>query len=362
VLSSLQQLPALVLGQLQDRMVIRMFKHEGLLLSTFGRTALPSVSSLLSAYPEGSEVRQSFSTASFQLYSGIMTHASAELPTAAELRNIAVAAAHAAGYPLKAAFRSHMDVELKSSAHDLVTVWDRQTETTLIDLLSGAVPDSRFTGEEGGSHGEGRVEWIIDPIDGTSNFAHGFAMFSVSVAAAVDNVVLAGVVYDPINGWTFSADDDAAYLAVGDGPEEVLSPTSKAGLPEANLSLLTNFPGAWAVEKYGADALQTFGTLVTTYATVRRIVSGALELCHLAAGWSDAVINCRTSPWDVAAAQLVLRRAGGSFLPYGVRGSHTWDGTETEDLHLAPGYVGLGPGVQAPTSQDVVARFVRRDA
>lgn len=291
-----------------------------------------------------------------------MTHSRSPLPSAAELRRIAVTAAHSAGAPLKNAFRSQMDVELKTSAHDLVTVWDTQTETTLIDLLSSAVPDSRFTGEEGGSHGEGRVEWIIDPIDGTSNFAHGFAMFSVSVAAAVDNVVLAGVVYDPINEWTFSADDVAAYLINRDGKETVLSPASKDGVAEENLALLTNFPGAWGVEKYGVEALEAFGKLVTTYATVRRIVSGALELCHLAAGWSDVVINCRTSPWDVAAAQLILRRAGGNYLPYGTRGEQSWNGSVTDDLHLAPGYLGLGPGVQAPTSADVVARFVRHGA
>ncbi|TLP74085.1 inositol monophosphatase family protein [Nesterenkonia sphaerica] len=291
-----------------------------------------------------------------------MTHRPAVLPNAGELRDIAVTAARTAGDPLRTAFRSQMEVELKTSAHDLVTVWDRQTEDTLIDLLRDAVPDSRFTGEEGGAHGHGRVEWIIDPIDGTSNFAHGFAMFSVSIAAAVDDQVLAGVVYDPISRTLFSADDAAAYLAIDDGPDHVLNPTSKAGATEQSLSVLTNFPGAWGVERYGNEALEAFGTLVTTFATVRRIVSGALELCHLAAGWSDVVINCRTSPWDIAAGQLILRRAGGKFLPHGTRDGRSWDGTETHDLHLAPGYLGLGPGVQAPTAEEVVARFVRHGA
>ena len=291
-----------------------------------------------------------------------MDHSLSAMPTAAELRSIAVSAAHSAGEPLKSAFRSQMDVEQKTSAHDLVTVWDRQTEATLVELLNQAVPDSRFTGEEGGSHGQGKVEWIIDPIDGTSNFAHGFAMFSVSVAAAVNDVVLAGVVYDPINNLTFSADDDAAYLSTRGGQETVLTPASKVGVPESSLSLLTNFPGPWAVERHGEEALQAFGNLVATFATARRIVSGALELCHLAAGWSDAVINCRTSPWDVAAAQLVLRRAGGSYRPYGVCGERSWNGVETEDCHLAPGYLGLGPGVEAPTAAGVVARFVRCSA
>ncbi|GAA1818220.1 inositol monophosphatase family protein [Nesterenkonia flava] len=292
-----------------------------------------------------------------------MSHSPAEPrradPSAAELRRVAISAAHEAGDPLKTAFRSQMDIQLKTSAHDLVTVWDRRTEETLVSLLSDAVPDSRFLGEEGGTRGSGRIEWIIDPIDGTSNFAHGFAMFSISIAAVIDDVVLAGVVYDPINELTFSADDDAAYLADRDGTERVLTPASREGVPEENLSLLTNFPGAWAVETHGDEALRAFAGLVTTYATVRRIVSGALELCHLAAGWSDAALNCRTSPWDIAAAQLVLRRAGGRFLPYGTRGERTWSGEQTPDLHLTSGYLGLAPGASAPTAEDVVRRFTR---
>lgn len=297
----------------------------------------------------------------------ISTHyaSTASLPSAAALRSMAVAAAHTAGEPLKAAFRSQMDVQQKSSAHDLVTVWDRKTEATLIELLSQALPDSRFTGEEGGCHGTGAVEWIIDPIDGTSNFAHGFAMFSISIAAALDDVVLAGVVYDPINNLTFSADDRAAYLATADQGETVLNTAATDDdaadydRAETHLSLVTSFPGPQEVERCGAEALQAFGALVAGYATVRRIVSGALELCYVAAGWTDVVLHTDTRPWDVAAAQLVLRRAGGRYLPYGTRGRKSWDGTEAEDAHLAPGYLGLGPSAEAPTAAGVVARFVR---
>ncbi len=247
---------------------------------------------------------------------------------------------------------------MKTSNSDLVTIYDQQTEETLIRLLSEAVPDSRFTGEEGGAHGGGRLEWIIDPIDGTSNFAHGFDHFSVSIGAAIDDVVVAGVVYDPINELTFSADDDAAYLSARDASETVLAPTPKTGTAEPHLNLLTNFPGPRIVEEYGTEALEVFGQLVGTYATVRRIVSGALELCYAAAGWADVVINCRTSPWDIAPAQLILCRAGGTFLPYGTRGEWTFDGTSSPHAHLAPGYVGLGPGVDSPSALAPVERFV----
>lgn len=284
-------------------------------------------------------------------------------------------AAQDAGAPLAEAFRSRMEVSVKTSAHDLVTFHDAETERRLVGELSAAVPDSRFTGEEGGAQGQGSLEWIIDPIDGTSNFAHGFAMFSVSIAAAWQDEVVAGVVHDPVNGLTFSADDDGAHLQAPEQSEHPLAPAPRArptagedaeqhGAPDAeqHLNLVTSFPSAEMVERHGSAALEAFGELVSTYSTVRRLVSGALELCHAAAGWADVVGGCRTSPWDVAAAQLILRRAGGRYLPFGGRGEgRSWDGEEVPDRHLAPGYVGLAPGSSAPTAERLIEEFSRAD-
>ena len=278
------------------------------------------------------------------------------LPASAQLRGIAVQAAHEAGLVLQRAFRSHMAVETKSSAQDLVTVWDQRTEDTLVAALTEAVPDSRITGEEGGTHGAGRLEWIIDPIDGTSNFAHGFAMFSVSIAAALDDEVVAGVVHDPISRLTFSADDEAAWLCVGDQKERRLKPEPKPHQSEDRLNLVTSYPSAEVIARRGSAALATFGELVSTYATVRRVVSGALELCHAAAGWADAAAGVGTRPWDVGAGQLILRRAGGRYLPFGARCGRSWTGDDaSRDRHLAPDYVGLAPGVNAPTIEAAVA-------
>lgn len=294
----------------------------------------------------------------------------------AELRRLALQTAQAAGAPLKEVFRAAMEVTVKTSAHDLVTFHDIETERHLVDALSTAVPDSRFTGEEDGAQGHGALEWIIDPIDGTSNFAHGFAMFSISVAAAWEDEVIAAVVHDPVNGLTFSADDDGAYLQDGEHPERRLCPAPRArprsgGAPpapasaettqenaEQHLNLVTSFPSAEMLAAHGTAALEAFGQLVTTYSTVRRLVSGALELCHAAAGWADVVGGCRTSPWDVAAAQLILRRAGGRYLPFGSRaeGQH-WNGEEASGRHLAPGYLGLTPGAFAPTAERIIAEF-----
>lgn len=282
------------------------------------------------------------------------------LTTAAQLRRIAVRAAQEAGAPLKSAFRSQMPVHTKSSAHDLVTAWDRRTEETLIAALTAAVPDSRITGEEGGFQGHGRLEWIIDPIDGTSNFVHGFSMFSVSIAAALDDEVIAGVVHDPVNQLTFSADDDA-WLAAADAQESRLAPTPKTDAPEQQLNLMTSYPSAEVLAGHEAHALRSFAELVRTYSTVRRVVSGALELCHAAAGWADVAAGTGTHPWDVGAGQLILRRAGGRYLPFGTRGGHSWDGSEeAPGRHLAPDYVGLGPGVQAPTIAAAIAAHAER--
>lgn len=282
------------------------------------------------------------------------------LPRAAQLRRIGVRAARDAGVPLKSAFRSQMRVDTKSSAHDLVTVWDQRTEDTLVEALTAAVPDSRITGEEGGSQGQGRLEWIIDPIDGTSNFAHGFAMFSISIAAALDDEVIAAVVHDPVNELTFSADDDA-WLAAADAQERRLAPTPKTHVSEDRLNLVTSYPSAEVLAASEAQALGGFAELVRTYSTVRRVVSGALELCHAAAGWADVAAGTGTHPWDVGAGQLILRRAGGRYLPFGTRHGRSWDGSEeAPGRHLAPDYVGLGPGVEAPTIARTIAAHAGR--
>lgn len=92
-----------------------------------------------------------------------------------------------------------MAVQTESAAHDLVTEWDTATENRLVELLTAAVPNSRITGGESGQHGHGQVEWIIAQIDGTADFAHRNTIFSVSISAAIDDQVVAGVVHDPVH-------------------------------------------------------------------------------------------------------------------------------------------------------------------
>lgn len=307
-----------------------------------------------------------------------MPHTTASRPDPRQLRRIALQAAQTAGAPLVQAFRADprqpgLAVTTKTSTHDLVTVHDGATEDALASALTAAVPDSWITGEESGARGRGTLEWIVDPIDGTSNFAHGFAMFSISIAAVFAGEVIAGVVHDPVNQLSFSADDDGAYLSSGQRTETRLGPSSGgAARSGAQLNLMTSYPSAEVLAREGAAALEAFGEMVTGFSTVRRVVSGALELCHAAAGWSDVVLGVDTKPWDIAAGMLILRRAGGTYLAFGGDdepgpGGDAAPGPSgdarsagrTPD-HLAPDYLGLGPGVDSVLARRLLAEASAR--
>ncbi|NUL48437.1 inositol monophosphatase [Cellulosimicrobium funkei] len=301
------------------------------------------------------------------------------LPSPGGLRLLAVSAATACAPRLVKAFRAAPEISTKRNTHDLVTVHDRATEDELVRLLGEAVPGSRFVGEEGGARGTdaghdagplaspgplvpsgpGRLEWIVDPIDGTANFAHGFAMFSISIAAAVDGEVVAGVVLDPVNGLEFSADDAGAYLngeRFGAGAAAGGADAGDAGIArdESALSLVTSYPSAEALAVDGPAALDRFGRLVDAYATVRRTVSGALELAYTAIGWADVTLGVDTNPWDVGVGQLLVTRAGGHYLGL----FYDTLGPERRPAHLAPCYVAVAPGRTAPTAVRVLEETV----
>ncbi|WIK82248.1 inositol monophosphatase family protein [Micrococcus lylae] len=308
------------------------------------------------------------------------------VPSPAVLRRVAVDAAAGCVPALRAAFRAGPCVpttaahpSLKTNHHDLVTEYDRATEAALVRALTDAVPGSQVLGEETGAHGDPHhpLRWIVDPIDGTSNFTHGFAMFSVSIAAEVDGELVAAAIADPAAGQVFSSDDTGAWLAdlrlsspitcappcpdspekASDAPEagavvvteerplaEVARPAPDAALGEHGLNLVTSYPAGEALALEGSAALERFGELVRTYATVRRTVSGALELAYTAAGWADAALYVDTKPWDVAAGVHLLRAAGG-----------TWVGGD----HTTPFALALAPGRSAPTALRVLDDIIR---
>jgi myo-inositol-1(or 4)-monophosphatase len=259
---------------------------------------------------------------------------------------LAKSAALAVREPLMGAFRSAMVVDYKVDLHDIVTVHDKNAEATIRAFILMREPNSAIMGEEGGQIGTGDIQWYVDPIDGTANFARGLAFWCVSIAAVIDKEVVAGAIYDPVADLMFSADLDAAYL--NGKPIR-----SHAVADEAQATLITGYPVSRDFRLDGREvALANMGVLVETFSTMRRPGSAALSIAHVAAGWADAAAGFGVNAWDVAAAILILKKAGGRYepLPLGKVAPGTLD-------YLCPGYIATGEGASYP-SLDRVARSI----
>jgi myo-inositol-1(or 4)-monophosphatase len=256
----------------------------------------------------------------------------------ARLRDIAMRAALLVHEPLRAAFRSAMAVDYKVDLHDVVTKHDRESEAAIRAFILAEEPDSAVLGEEDGASGEGRVKWFVDPIDGTSNFARGLAFWCVSIGAVIDDEIIAGAILDPVTGNLFSADLSGAWLK-GDPLR------SKSVGDERQATLITGYPVSRDFRLDGRErALDHFGQLTETFSTLRRPGSAALSICHVAAGWADAAAGFGVNAWDVAAAILILRQAGGNYraLTLGKVDRNALD-------YFCPGYVATGEGGSYPT-------------
>lgn len=256
------------------------------------------------------------------------------------LMEVAAQAAQAVAGDLRAAFRADMAVAFKRDEHDPVTEHDRRAEARIREEILTRVPDSAIIGEEAGAQGSGTVQWFVDPIDGTANFARGLAFFCTSIGAVLDGRVLAGAVLDPIAGNLFTACDDGAYVN-----GERLAPAAGAG-SEARGLLITSYPSSRDVARDGAGpAGDRLIRLIGAFSTVRRCGSAALTLAHVAAGWADAALGIGINAWDVCAGQLMVIRSGGHYQPLGGAG---WD---------SPGYLAHGSSLRPAVLAEVAGEL-----
>jgi myo-inositol-1(or 4)-monophosphatase len=220
-------------------------------------------------------------------------------------------------------------IEFKGEV-DLVTEADRMAEAFLVERLRALLPEAAILAEEGGAHaGSPEVRWIVDPLDGTTNFAHGYPVFAVSVALQRAGEVTVGVVHDPTRGETFAAARGRGARRNG----EALRVTSCPGIGAA--LLVTGFP--YDVRMSERDNLAQFSSLAKRARGVRRSGSAALDLAYVAAGRFDGFWEEKLSPWDVAAGSLLVEEAGGRVTGY--RGERL----DLEDGHL----VAAGPALHA---------------
>ena len=212
-------------------------------------------------------------------------------------------AAREAGELQRAHFGAAIDVQMKSSSVDLVTEIDTRSEAVIRKHLTDAFPKDAILGEEGGA-GEGTSgrRWIVDPLDGTLNYAHHFPHFAVSIALECAGEPLVGVVYDPMRDEMFTAVRGAG-TRLNDRPVRV---SDRA--PIGTALLATGF--AYAAREDGAN-LPLFEAMLLAARGVRRAGAAALDLAFVAAGRLDGFWELTLKPWDTAAGVLLVREAGG---------------------------------------------------
>jgi myo-inositol-1(or 4)-monophosphatase len=237
-----------------------------------------------------------------------VTSPTAARPTAAELLDLAVATAREAG-DLVARGRGTAGehVQVKSSSVDLVTAVDRASEELVVGRLLGARPEDGLLGEEGGERpGATGVRWIVDPIDGTTNFVYGVPAYAVSIAAEVDGAVQAGAVLNAATGELFTATlGGGAHGSVPGSAPVPLRCGSPASLGQ---SLVATGFGYRAEQRRAQGAV--VAALLPEVRDIRRIGSAALDLCNVAAGRVDAFYEAHLNAWDFAAGALIAAEAG----------------------------------------------------
>ena len=194
-------------------------------------------------------------------------------------------------------------VEFKGHAN-LVTIADKKSEELIIGGILNRYPSHSILAEESGATQPGAsVKWIIDPLDGTTNFAHGYPFYCVSIAVEQNGEVVCGAVYDPVRDEMFSAARGVGAYRNG----ERLRVSEVTGLSQA--LLITGFP--YNFRERLETVMSQFGKFLVASQAVRRGGSAALDLCYVASGRIDGFWELYLQPWDTAAGRVILEEAGG---------------------------------------------------
>jgi len=225
--------------------------------------------------------------------------------SAADFESVACEASHAAGRVLRRRFRETGPLKIESKGlHDFVTEVDREAEDAVLSYIRQRYPDHGIMSEEDSPevvhHG---MRWVVDPLDGTTNFIHGVCPFSVSVALEDDDGLVAGVIHDPFHEETFHAHRGGGARLNG----EPISCSQEVDNDQAVVATGFPFRELERLPQY----MKSFEAVVRSTAGIRRAGSAAIDLAYTACGRYDAFWEVGLSRWDIAAGTLLVQEAGG---------------------------------------------------
>ncbi len=245
----------------------------------------------------------------------VMISPLAEPQDLGELLTLARVAAQGAGELLRAGWGTALDVDTKSSSTDSVTNMDRAAEKLIVDTLLTARPDDGILGEEGGSRpASSGVRWVIDPLDGTTNYIYGLSNWAVSIAAGLlatpgDEssmwTALVGVVHLPDQSTTYIGHRGGGATRIDDTAARPMSPSMCNSLGQALVGTGFSYD---AVRR--ADQGRVVAELLPRVRDIRRLGAASIDLCLVAEGCIDAFYESGLAPWDRAAGELIAHEAG----------------------------------------------------
>lgn len=219
-----------------------------------------------------------------------------------KIKQTGIAAAFASGRILRSKFGNLSSI-VKKGRIDLVTEADTESEQAVIDTIQSSFPTHSILTEETGLHaGDSECQWIIDPLDGTTNFAHGLPIFATSIAFALKGEVVMGVVNNPVMGELFTTVKGQGSWLNG----KRISVSDKTAMTDCLLA--TGF--AYNFKEIFNDIMTRLGRCLDASQGIRRLGSAAIDLCYVACGRFDGYWEQNLKPWDTAAGQLLAREAG----------------------------------------------------
>lgn len=209
-----------------------------------------------------------------------------------------------AGKLIKEGFGKNLEINYKTNEINLVTQIDKASEKLIIDFIKNKFPSHSILAEEGGGvKNDSEYLWVVDPLDGTTNFTHGLPIFAVSIGVQKNNKTIAGVVFDVMRNVIYSAE-------LGSGAFANSNKLKVTDTEKLNHSLLVSgFP--YNIAENPDHAFERFVALTKKSRGVRRLGSAAIDFCYLASGVFDGFWEVNLHPWDICAGKLIVEEAGG---------------------------------------------------